>query len=119
MNPSEAAKVLAVAVTFDARLTPPSREDSIARAQAWSLALDENMSEADAIRLVIAHYRESSETLMPAMLNASWRRARQVEADREKANRALEEHRHAKAEAVPMPPELKQQIHTLIHREVS
>jgi hypothetical protein len=118
VTPSEAAKVLAVAVTFDSRLTPPSREDSIARAQAWSLALDERMTEQEAIRLVIDHYRESSDSLMPASLNKAYWRSREAGKERAITSDALDDHRRAMEVAVPMPPEIKQQIHRLIHRKV-
>jgi len=117
MTPSEAAKVLAVAVTFDARLTPPSREDSVARAQAWAMALDQDMTEQEAIRMVVEHYRRSAESIMPAMLNQEHRRTREQNAEREAATRILEQHRKAAEEAVPMPPEIREAINRLLHRK--
>ena len=118
VNPSEAARVLAVAATFDPRLNPPSREDSMARAQAWSLALDPDLTENDAIQLVIEHYRDHTTAVLPATVNAAWRIKRSQEAERSRSTLALEAQRSAAASAVPMPPEIKQALHKIIHKAI-
>jgi hypothetical protein len=116
VNPAEAARVLAVGATYDPRLNPPSREDSLARAQAWSLALDPDLAEADAVQLVIDHYRESTTAILPATVNLAWRRRKADQAERERSTRALTEQRSAAASAVPMPPEIRAAIHRIIHK---
>ena len=116
VNPSEAARVLAVGATYDPRLNPPSREDSLARAQAWSLALDPDLNEADAVQLVIDHYRDHSTAILPATVNLAWRRRKADRAERERSTRALTEQRSAASTAVPMPPEIRAAIHSIIHR---
>lgn len=107
MNPSEAAKILAMAVTLDARLKPPSREDAQARAVAWSATLDDDLPVSAAERIVADHYRESTEALMPAHVNRAWRsyRKQMLAAQREEAERRSIA--SAAEAAVPMPDEVR------------
>ena len=105
MTPAEAARILAVATTFDARLTPPSREDAAARALAWSEALAKNMTVDDAIRAVIRHYASQTTAIMPAHVNAAWRD--RCRAEREEKERASITAVHV---GVPMPPEIRAQL---------
>ena len=81
MTPAEAATVLAVAATFDPRLRPPTPEDARARASAWAIALDD-MPPVWAERAVVAHYAAETAALMPAHLNAEWRRQRRARAEK-------------------------------------
>lgn len=110
MNPSEAAKVLAMAVTLDPRLKPPSVEDAQARAVAWSATLDDDLPLQVAERLVAEHYRESTDGLMPAHLNRAWRahRKQALAAQREEAERRAIT--SAAAMAVPMPETVRQML---------
>lgn len=111
MNPSEAAKILAMAVTLDPRLKPPSVEDAQARAVAWASTLDDDLPPSVAERLVAQHYRESTEGLMPAHVNRAWRayRKQMLTAQREEAERRSVT--LAKETAVPMPPEVRAMLH--------
>ena len=118
MNPSEAARVLSVAVTFDARLKPPSREDAQARAAAWAAALDEDLPQQSAERIVIEHYRESTEAVMPAHVNRAWRQRKReaLAQEREAAERrALTESAET---AVPMPESVKYALQNMVRRSV-
>lgn len=109
MTPEQAAGVLAVAATFDPRLTPPSPADATLRAQAWAAALHPQMAPEWAQRAVVGHYAASREAIMPAHLNEAWRAHRAVERSREQS----EQMRLSAAAAVPMPAHLKGAIRAL------
>lgn len=81
MTPKDAAVVLALAATFDTRLTPPSPEDAKARALAWAAALDEDMTQDQGRAAVIEHYRDQTRSLLPADVN-------QIHRDRAREHRA-------------------------------
>lgn len=102
MTPADAARVLAVAGTFDARLRPPSPEDADARAMAWAAALSPSMTPEYAQRAVVAHYADRTDAVMPAHLNERWKSYRARELDQEQSRRMLEA-----PPGVPMPPEVK------------
>jgi hypothetical protein len=106
MNPDDASKVLAVAATFDQRHKPPTPEDADARSIAWAQALRPDMAVDFAIRAVVAHYQESTESIMPAHLNERWRAYA-----REKAELLEREARQREGtKGVPMPPEVRAKI---------
>lgn len=111
MTPDDAARLLAVAGTFDARLRPPSPEDAQARALAWSAALMQDMPPTFAQQAIVAHYAETTDAVMPAHVNTRWRAHRHREAEREASRRALDV-----PEGIPMPPEVKAQIKALLHK---
>lgn len=69
MNQQEAAALLGVAAAFDNRKPDPDA------ATAWSVALD-GLRFQDCRDAVIAHYRASSEWLMPAVVIAEVKRIR-------------------------------------------
>ena len=69
MTPAEAAALLAVAAAFD------NRKPDAAAAKAWSVALDGYRFE-DCRDAVVAHYRSSSEWIMPAHVVAGVKRIR-------------------------------------------
>lgn len=110
LSPQDAAKVLAVAATFDPRLRPPSPEDARARATAWASVLHERMTVEWAVRAVGAHYASETTMLMPAHLNAQHRLHRDREREEgQRAQRALQP-----ANAVPMPPAVRGQIQAVL-----
>lgn len=115
MTPEQAAKVLAVAAAFDARLTPPTREDAAARALVWAQALQEDMTPEWAQQAVVSHYAESTAAVMPANLNSAWRVQRRADAERR--------HREAllaiPADGVPMPDEVRAEWRRLVQRTAS
>lgn len=104
MTPDDAAKVLAVAATFDQRHRPPSEADADARSMAWAQALNSKMPTEFAIRAVVAHYKDHTESVMPAHLNERWRAQHRLDVERAQ-QRALQQQR-----GVPMPPEVRAQI---------
>lgn len=101
----EAAKVLAIAATFDPRLKPPSPQDARLRAEAWRAALIDAMDPRWAQDAVVAHYASSTEALMPAHLNRAWKSFREQQAMRKPIERGP---------GVPMPPEVKAQIEAVL-----
>jgi hypothetical protein len=69
MTPAEAATLLTVAAAFD------NRKPDEAAAQAWALALD-GLPFLDCRDAIVAHYRTSTDWLMPAVVRATVRKVR-------------------------------------------
>lgn len=69
MTPAEAAALLAVAAAFD------NRKPDADAAKAWSVALDGYRFE-DCRDAIVAHYRSSSDWIMPAHVVAGVKRIR-------------------------------------------
>lgn len=69
MTPAEAAMLLTVAAAYDNRKPD---EDA---AKAWALALD-GLPYIDCRDAIVAHYRGSTEWIMPAVVRAAVRRIR-------------------------------------------
>jgi len=87
MNKSDVGKVLAVAVSIDARLGAADEAGFRAKVEGWSLALSETMDFEFARDAVGKHYKNSTDSLMPAHLNAMWtaHRSREHELDNVRA----------------------------------
>lgn len=101
MTPAQAARLLAIACTFDPRLKPPSAEDAQARAAAWSAALHPQMAPEWAEKQVVEHYKARTDPIMPAHLNDAHKAVR----DRQRAveqSKAL-----TAATGVPMPAHVR------------
>jgi hypothetical protein len=81
MNKAEVGKVLAIAVSIDARLGAADEAGFRAKVEGWSLALSETMDFEFARDAVGKHYKNTTDSLMPAHLNAMWtsHRSRQHE----------------------------------------
>lgn len=114
MTPAEAATVLAVAATFDARLRPPTEEDSRLRAQAWSATLDADMPAEQARALVNEHYRNFTDCLMPAHLNQLWRTRKRKLSETFHSELTMKSITAAEEVAVPMPDHVRQQLQSLM-----
>ena len=118
MTPQEVNRLLAWAASYDARLTPRSQDDLILKAQAWSQALDPSMPFKWAGEAVTAHYAASTSSLMPADLNAAFRAERKRQADAQATTVALQAIEESRAQAVPMPDEIRQRIKALAAKTV-
>jgi hypothetical protein len=114
MTPAQAATILAVAATFDARLRPPTEEDSRLRAQAWSATLDPDMPPEAGQRLVNDHYRNFTDCLMPAHLNQLWRVEKRRNGELFRSDLTRKQIAAASAVAVPMPPNVKHELSKLL-----
>lgn len=87
MNKAEIGKVLAIAVSIDARLGAVDENAFRAKVEGWSLAVSESMDFEFARDAVGKHYKSTTDSLMPAHLNAMWttHRSRQHEIDNVRA----------------------------------
>ena len=87
MNKADVGKVLAVAMAIDARLSAADEAGFRAKVEGWSLALSETMDFEFARDAVGKHYKNSTDSLMPAHLNAMWtsHRSREHEIDNVRA----------------------------------
>ena len=87
MNKAEVGKVLAIAVSIDARLGAADEAGFRAKVEGWSLALSESMDFEFARDAVGKHYKSATDSVMPAHLNAMWtaHRSRQHEIDNVRA----------------------------------
>ena len=87
MNKADVGKVLAIASAIDARLGSADEAGFRAKVEGWSLALSESMDFEFARDAIGKHYKNSTDSLMPAHLNAMWtsHRSRQHEIDNVRA----------------------------------
>ena len=87
MNKADVGKVLAIASAIDARLGAVDEAGFRAKVEGWSLALSESMDFEFARDAIGKHYNNSTDSLMPAHLNAMWtaHRSRQHEIDNVRA----------------------------------
>ena len=116
MTPAEAATVLATAVTFDARLSPPSVEDGVVRAQAWAAALDHDLDVTVAREIVIDHYRNNTTCLMPAHVNEEWRRIRRNAWAAEMVDRRGTEIEQQRRVSTPMPVSVREAYEAVLRK---
>jgi vacuolar-type H+-ATPase subunit C/Vma6 len=87
MNKADVGKVLTVAMAIDARLGAADESAFRAKVEGWSLALSDTMDFEFARDAIGKHYKNSTDSLMPAHLNAMWtsHRSRQHEIDNVRA----------------------------------
>lgn len=87
MNKAEIGKVLAIAVAIDARLGAADETGFRAKVEGWSLAISEAMTFEFARDAIGKHYKSSTDSVMPAHLNAMWtaHRSREHEIDNVRA----------------------------------
>jgi hypothetical protein len=83
MNKAEVGKILTIAVAIDARLGAADEAGFRAKVEGWSLALSPAMEFEFAREAIGKHYRNSTDSVMPAHLNSMWSsyRSRQHEAE--------------------------------------
>jgi hypothetical protein len=113
MTPSDAASLLAVASSLDPRLTPPSKADGVARATVWSAALDDDIPVDKARGIIVMHYRESTEAIMPAHVNRAWRQHRKQFLEAERRDMDAKAAAQQAAIAVPMPESIRQHLRVI------
>jgi vacuolar-type H+-ATPase subunit C/Vma6 len=87
MNKAEVGKVLAIAMSIDSRLNAADENAFRAKIEGWSLALSESMEFEFARDSIGKHYKNSTDSVMPAHLNAMWasHKSRQHEIDNVRA----------------------------------
>lgn len=111
MTPEEMFQVLSAAAAYDARLTPPSKADAMARARAWAAAVPDGLPVELAMETVVKHYARTRDQIMPADLNEAYR----VRRDRERGELEAAE-RSSGQRGVPMPEHVRQQMNALLAR---
>lgn len=72
MNKAEVGKILTIAVAIDARLGATDEAGFRAKVEGWSLALSPAMDFEFARDALGKHYKASTDSVMPAHLNAMW-----------------------------------------------
>jgi hypothetical protein len=87
MNKLEIGKILTIAMSIDSRLNTADDTQLRAKIEGWSLALTETMTFEFARDAVGKHYKNATDSLMPAHLNAMWSsyRTREHELDNVRA----------------------------------
>jgi len=87
MNKLEIGKILTIAMSIDSRLNTADDTQLRAKIEGWSLALSETMTFEFARDAVGKHYKNATDSLMPAHLNAMWSsyRTREHELDNVRA----------------------------------
>lgn len=83
MNKAEVGKVLAIAVAIDARLGAADESGFRAKVEGWSLALSPAMDYEFAREALGKHYKNATESIMPAHLNSMWNSSRKHQQDSE------------------------------------
>lgn len=73
MNKDEISKLLVIAMGIDSRMNVSDQNLFIARVEGWKLALRENMTFEFAKQAIGNHYANSTDSVMPAHLNAQWK----------------------------------------------
>jgi hypothetical protein len=84
MNKAEVGKVLAIAVAIDARLGAADESGFRAKVEGWSLALSPAMDYEFAREALGKHYKNATESIMPAHLNSMWNSSRKHQQESEK-----------------------------------
>ena len=79
MNKLEIGKILTIAMAIDSRLNTADDTQLRAKIEGWSLALSEAMTFDFARDAVGRHYKNATDSVMPAHLNAMWSSYRQRE----------------------------------------
>ena len=87
MNKLEVGKILTIAMAIDSRLNTADDTALRAKIEGWSLALSKSMDFEFARDAVGKHYKSSTDSIMPAHLNAMWssHRSREHEIDNVRA----------------------------------
>jgi hypothetical protein len=108
MNKAEVGKVLAIAVSIDARLGANDEAGFRAKVEGWSLALSETMDFEFARDAIGKHYKSSTDSVMPAHLNAMWSsyKSRQNDIDNVRAI-------GSSPKSQGMPEAIRQQLKTI------
>lgn len=118
MTPQEVNRLLAWAASYDSRLTPRSQDDLVLKATAWAAALDDRMTFEWAQGAITNFYTFSTTSLMVGDLNEMWRQERRRIREREIAASGRAAIEKARADAVPMPDEIRRAMRELATRSV-
>lgn len=80
------------------------------RAQAWASALDDAIPVEVAREIVIDHYRRNTTVLMPAHVNAEWKRIREMRWLSEMTSMHRNEVQERREKSTPMPISVREAL---------
>lgn len=80
------------------------------RAQAWASALDSAIPVEVAREIVIEHYRRNTTVIMPAHVNAEWKRIREVQWLSDMAVQHRVEVQQRRERSTPMPVSVREAL---------
>jgi len=113
VNKLEVGKILTIAMAIDARLNTSDDNALIAKIEGWHLALVDSMDFEFARDAVANHYQTQTDSLMPAHLNQQWAKESKRLQLEENARLASLEIESARAQRVPMPDYIKEQLESM------
>jgi hypothetical protein len=113
VNKLEVGKILTIAMAIDARLNTSDDNALIAKIEGWYLALVDSMDFEFARDAVANHYQTQTDSLMPAHLNQQWAKESKRLQLEENARLASLEIESARAQRVPMPDYIKEQLEAM------
>jgi hypothetical protein len=105
MNKADVGKILAIAVAIDARLGAADEAGFRAKVEGWMLALSPAVNFEFAREALGRHYKTSTDSVMPAHINAMWNSYRSREQEIENV-RAI----GAGNKATGMPDEVRAKL---------
>jgi hypothetical protein len=117
MTQQEVLIILAMAATFDARLTAGDDTEKLNRSKAWHAALDKDLSFEDAKQFVIAHYADHKTAIMPADINLRWRKNKAQNRPIETTKQLVRQIEADRSRATGMPQRVREQLDELLQRK--
>lgn len=117
MTQQEVLIILAMAATFDARLTAGDDTEKLNRSRAWHAALDKDLSFQDGKQFVIDHYADHKSAIMPADINLRWRKVRAHNKPIEQTKQLVRQLEADRSRATGMPESVRVQLDELLKRK--
>jgi len=117
MNLQEVLVILAMASTFDARLTAGDDEDKLNRAKAWNAALDRDLTFECGKEYVIGHYSDYKTSIMPADINLRWRQFKRQNKPIEETKKIVRQIEADRSNATGMPDKIREQLNDILQRK--
>jgi hypothetical protein len=117
MELKEVLVILAMASTYDARLTAGGDEEKLNRGKAWHAALDKDLSYDQCRQYVIDHYSDYKTALMPADINLRWRKHKTHNRPIETTKQLVKQIEADRSRATGMPQRVREQLDELLKRE--
>jgi hypothetical protein len=117
MEIREVLVILAMASTYDARLTAGDDSEKLNRGKAWHAALDKDLTYEQCREYVIAHYAEHKTALMPADLNLRWRKHKAHNRPIETTKQLVRQIEADRSRATGMPQRVREQLDELLQRK--
>ena len=117
MELKEVLVILAMASSYDARLTAGDDAEKLNRAKAWQAAIDRDLSYEQCREYVIAHYSDHKTALMPADINLRWRKHKAHNRPIEATKQLTSQIKADRSRATGMPQKVREQLDELLQRK--